>query len=170
MQKEKASFISKILSPEALCPIMAANGKKGAKTVFTNGCFDLLHKGHVTYLEKAKELGDFLLVALNSDESIHKLKGPNRPITPLADRLEVIAALASVDFVTWFEEETPQELIKQLQPQVLVKGGDWAASQIIGSKEVLSRGGAVYSLPYVTGCSTTDMIARARGDEKIFRP
>jgi len=166
MKRSKSSFISKILSPEALCLIVAATNKRGAKTVFTNGCFDLLHKGHVTYLEKAKELGDFLVVALNSDESIHKLKGPSRPLTPLADRLEVIAALGSVDFVTWFEEDTPEELIQQLQPLVLVKGGDWAVSQIAGSKDVLSRGGKVYSLPYVPGCSTTEMIARARGEKQ----
>ena len=164
MSKIKTSFVSKILSPASLAPILAAAGKKGVKTVFTNGCFDLLHKGHVTYLEKAKALGDFLLVALNSDESIRLLKGPERPLTPLADRLEVIAALESVDFVTWFEEETPQGLIKKLQPQILVKGGDWAVSQIIGANDVLAAGGEVYSLPYVPGHSTTEMIARARNN------
>jgi rfaE bifunctional protein nucleotidyltransferase chain/domain len=162
MLKKNPPFTSKIHSPESLRDLLAEPKRKDLKTVFTNGCFDLLHKGHVTYLEKAKELGDFLIVALNSDESIQKLKGPSRPLTALADRLEVIAALASVDFVTWFEEETPQKVIQLLQPQVLVKGGDWVVSQIIGSQDVLSRGGEVHSLPFVPGHSTTDLIARAR--------
>jgi rfaE bifunctional protein nucleotidyltransferase chain/domain len=160
----KTSFISKIVLPGKLRPIMTACENEGTRVVFTNGCFDLLHKGHVTYLEKAKELGDLLVVALNSDESIRQLKGSSRPLIPLADRLEVVAALGSVDFVTWFEEETPVALIKLLQPPILVKGGDWVVDQILGSKEVLSRGGKVYSLPYIQGHSTTELIARARGE------
>lgn len=130
--------------------------------VFTNGCFDLLHKGHVTYLEKARNLGDILVVALDTDESVRKLKGPKRPINTLADRLEVIAALESVDFVTWFEASDPQPLIRKLRPDILVKGGDWKPEDILGSKDVLSWGGKVKSLPYVEGKSTTLMIQRAR--------
>lgn len=128
--------------------------------VFTNGCFDLIHKGHVTYLEDAKRLGEVLVVALNSDESVKRLKGSQRPVNSLADRLEVIAALESVNFVTWFEEDTPLELIRLLAPDILVKGGDWKADQIVGGKEVVSWGGKVRSLKFVEGRSTTRMIER----------
>lgn len=153
------SLLKKIKAPKALKRTLT-QGKR--KVVFTNGCFDLLHKGHVTYLERARRLGDLLIVALNSDESVKRLKGPERPINPLADRLEVIAALESVDFVTWFDEDTPLELIDLLRPKVLVKGGDWTVSQIVGGKEVLSWGGKVRSLSYIEGRSTTLMIEKAR--------
>lgn len=164
MTRSKTSFISKIYSSEHLAQLLTEESHTASRVVFTNGCFDLLHKGHVSYLEKARELGDFLVVALNSDESIRQLKGPSRPISSLSDRMEVIAALESVDYVTWFEEATPLELIKKLKPQILVKGGDWAVSQILGSEDVLARGGQVYSLPYIPGRSTTELIARARQD------
>jgi rfaE bifunctional protein nucleotidyltransferase chain/domain len=159
MTSRKTSFLSKIKSPTSLKRTL---GLKKGKTVFTNGCFDILHKGHVTYLERAKRLGDFLIVALNSDPSIQKIKGPTRPINPLQDRLEVMAALESVDFVTWFEEETPLHLIRLLKPKVLVKGGDWRVDQIVGAPDVIAGGGKVCSLPYIEGRSTTQIIARAR--------
>lgn len=140
--------------------------KKKSLTVFTNGCFDLLHKGHVTYLEKARALGQILIVALNSDDSVRRIKGPERPLNTLADRMEVLAALECVDYVTWFEEDTPLELILKLHPKILVKGGDWKAAQIVGSSEVLSWGGWVKSLPYVEGRSTTRLIEKARKNPK----
>jgi D-glycero-beta-D-manno-heptose 1-phosphate adenylyltransferase len=155
----KVSLLSKIKSPMALKRALATSRKK---TVFTNGCFDLLHKGHVTYLESARKLGTCLIVALNSDESVRGLKGPERPINTLADRMEVMAALASVDYVTWFEESTPLSLIRLLKPKVLVKGGDWKLSQIVGSEDVLGWGGKVHSLAYIEGRSTTEMIRKAR--------
>src|ERR1700757_562009 len=122
MPQRKVSFLSKIKSPRSLKRILSGTRKS---TVFTNGCFDLLHKGHVTYLERARRLGDGLIVALNSDDSVKRLKGADRPLNSLADRLEVIAALESVDYVTWFEPDTPLELIRLIRPDILVKGGDW---------------------------------------------
>lgn len=154
-------LLSKVQTPKKLRALLQK--QKSKKIVFTNGCFDLIHKGHVTYLEKAKQQGDLLVVALNSDASVKRLKGPERPINSLADRLEVMAALESVDFVTWFEEDTPLELIRLLKPKILVKGGDWKVSQIVGGEEVLGWGGKVKSLPYVEGKSTTQMIKRAQG-------
>jgi rfaE bifunctional protein nucleotidyltransferase chain/domain len=148
---------SKIKSPAALARI-----SKTKKLVFTNGCFDLLHPGHVAYLQQARKLGAGLIVALNSDDSVRKLKGPERPLNSLADRMEVIAALESVDYVTWFEEDTPLALIRKLRPKVLVKGGDWKAHQMVGAPDVLADGGKVKSLPYVEGKSTTKLIAKAK--------
>jgi rfaE bifunctional protein nucleotidyltransferase chain/domain len=153
---------SKIKAGPALVRLLALARKKKKKVVFTNGCFDLLHKGHVTYLERAQKLGDILVVALNSDESVRRIKGPERPINPLADRLDVLAALESVDYVTWFEQDTPLELIRKLKPQILVKGGDWRAEQIVGGADVVAAGGKVKSLPFVEGRSTTRLIAKAR--------
>ena len=135
---KRRSLLSKIKSPDALKRVLA---KTKRRTVFTNGCFDLLHKGHVTYLEKARAQGDLLIVALNSDASVQRLKGPERPINELADRLEVLAALEAVDYVTWFEEDIPLNLILKLRPKVLVKGGDWKVSDIVGGPEVLGWGG-----------------------------
>lgn len=157
-----APFKGKILSPAALSRRLAARAR-GERIVFTNGCFDLLHKGHVRYLERARALGSKLVVALNTDESVRRLdKGPERPVNTLADRLEVVAALASVDFVTWFNDDTPLELITTLAPDVLVKGGDWKTADIVGAPEVLARGGKVRSLKFVDGYSTTRMLERAR--------
>ena len=164
MKKKKEKFQSlksKIKSPRSLKQVIQKLKKargRSFKIVFTNGCFDLLHKGHVHYLEQAKRLGQILVVALNSDQSVRKLKGPTRPLNTLADRLEVIAALASVDYATWFDSDTPLEVIQLLQPDILVKGGDWKVEQIVGSKEVLSRGGKVFSLKYIEGRSTTSII------------
>lgn len=128
--------------------------------VFTNGCFDLLHPGHVRYLQQAKALGDALIVGLNSDRSVRELKGSNRPILNEAERAEVISALGCVDYVTVFDDPTPREIIATLLPDILVKGGDWGVDQIIGRREVESAGGRVLSLPFVEGSSTTDVIQR----------
>lgn len=134
--------------------------KAGKKVVFTNGCFDLLHPGHVRYLQQARALGDALIVALNSDRSVRELKGGKRPILTEEERAEVMAALACVDFVTVFDEPTPREIISALLPDVLVKGGDWGMDSIVGREEVEAAGGQVLSLPFVDGCSTTDVIQR----------
>ncbi|MGH7125478.1 MAG: D-glycero-beta-D-manno-heptose 1-phosphate adenylyltransferase [Stellaceae bacterium] len=131
--------------------------------VFTNGVFDVLHRGHVTYLARARALGAALLVALNSDASVRRLgKGPDRPVNPLEDRLAVLAALESVDAVTWFDEDTPIALIEACRPQVLVKGGDWPTDRIVGAREVLARGGRVESIPFEHQRSTSALLERIR--------
>lgn len=145
------------ITPQSLSSALTECKTMGQSIVFTNGCFDLLHVGHVAYLEEAKKLGDRLVVALNSDESVKKLKGTNRPIVNQHDRMKVIAALASVDFVTVFEDDTPYELIKMIMPDVLVKGGDWSVEQIVGSDLVLANGGEVKSLKFIEGSSTTNI-------------
>ncbi len=154
---------SKIKSPSALARTLAQLKKKNrkAKVVFTNGCFDILHAGHVTYLEQAKKQGTHLVVALNDDASVKRLKGPTRPLNRLADRATVMAALGAVDFVTWFGDDTPLEVILSLRPDCLVKGGDWRPEQIVGSKEVLGWGGKVRSLKFLEGRSTTSIIEKA---------
>lgn len=161
-----SSFIKKITPPQRLQKIIQTFHKKKRrkkiKIVFTNGCFDLLHPGHVVYLEQAKKQGDYLIVALNSDASVKRIKGPSRPINSLADRLEVIAALESVNYVTWFEEDTPLALILTLKPDVLVKGGDWKPDEIVGGPEVIRWGGKVKSLKFIPGKSTTALIAAAQ--------
>lgn len=134
--------------------------KSGHKIVFTNGCFDLLHVGHVRYLKQAKALGSQLIVGLNSDASVKMLKGPQRPLQTENDRAEILASLASVDFVVIFNEETPLELIKQIKPDILTKGGDWKVDQIVGSDFVLKNGGQVLSLQFVEGRSTTKIIEK----------
>lgn len=129
--------------------------------VFTNGCFDILHRGHVTYLDQARSLGAALVVGVNTDASVRRLsKGPERPINPLEDRLEVLAALESVDFVTAFDEDTPLQLITALQPDVLVKGGDWPVTAIVGADLVLARDGQVHSIPFEHERSTTALVRR----------
>ena len=132
--------------------------------VFTNGVFDLLHRGHVTYLARARALGAALLVALNGDDSARRLgKGPDRPINALEDRMAVVAALASVDAVTWFDDDTPAALISACRPEVLAKGGDWPLERIVGASEVLARGGRVVSIPFEHQRSTTRLLERIRG-------
>ncbi len=137
-----------------ICEELRAEGKT---IVFTNGCFDILHKGHVRYLEQARKLGDVLIIGLNADNSVSALK-PGRPVNPEADRAEVLAALAAVDFISIFREETPYALIRALRPDVLVKGGDWKEKDIVGSDLVRET----HSLPFVKGVSTTGIIARIR--------
>lgn len=132
----------------------------GEKLVFTNGCFDLLHPGHVRYLTEARALGDKLVVAVNADETVSKLKGKGRPLVPLEERMEVLAALEVVDFVVSFTEETPARIIGELVPDILVKGGDWPLSRIVGRDKVESAGGRVLSLPYARGYSTSSLIDR----------
>lgn len=136
---------------------------KGKKIVFTNGCFDILHLGHVEYLNEAKAQGDLLIVAINSDESVRKLKGPDRPINNEEDRGSMLLNLKSVDCVQIFTEETPLEIIKLIKPDVLVKGGDWKPDQIVGSEFVLSRGGEVKSLMFKDGYSTSNLIKAVQG-------
>lgn len=135
--------------------------ERGAsRIVFTNGCFDLLHAGHVHYLQEARSLGDKLVVALNTDASVQKLKGPTRPVQHELDRAEIMAALGCVDYVTLFGDETPLKLIELLGPDVLVKGGDWAPEKIVGSSFVLGRGGEVKSLAFQPGRSTSSIIEK----------
>jgi D-glycero-beta-D-manno-heptose 1-phosphate adenylyltransferase len=141
---------------EKLEQFLAANRHK--KIVFTNGCFDILHKGHVTYLLEAAKLGDILVVGLNSDASVKRLKGPERPINNEVDRQFVLSQIRPVDFVEIFSEDTPLNLITHIRPDILVKGGDWKIEQIVGGKEVLERGGKVLSLNFVNGYSTTSII------------
>ena len=132
------------------------------KIVFTNGCFDLLHIGHVRYLQQARALGDLLVVGLNTDASTRRLKGPTRPIQNEKDRAEILAALACVDFTVLFDEDTPENLIREVRPRVLVKGGDWKPSQIVGSEFVQSIGGEVRSLQFIDGRSTTSLIEKSQ--------
>ena len=131
--------------------------------VFTNGCFDILHRGHVTYLAQARALGASLVVGVNSDASVRRLeKGDDRPINRLADRMAVLAALASVSLVTWFDDETPIDLIRLCKPDILVKGGDWKAADIVGAPEVMGWGGAVHSIPFLHQRSTTALVDKIR--------
>lgn len=156
------SAVSKISDPKRLAATLARI-RSGKRVVFTNGCFDLLHPGHVSTLERARALGDLLIVALNADASVSRLKGPTRPINRLDDRLTVMAALECVDYVSWFEEDTPLELILQLKPDVIAKGGDWAESQIVGAAEAKAWGGSVQSLPFIDGKSTTRIVDKMKG-------
>ena len=135
-----------------------ARKKLKGKLVFTNGFFDLLHVGHIRYLQEARKLGDYLIIGLNSDKSVKKIKGSFRPIIPETERAEVLAALESVSFVVLFDEDTPYELISAIQPDVLVKGGDWKGNDIVGKDIVEAYGGKVLSLSYIQGRSTTDII------------
>lgn len=153
--------MGRILSDSELVKALEPlRGKK--KIVFTNGCFDLLHVGHVRYLAQARSRGDVLVLGLNSDSSVKKLKGPSRPVQNENDRAEILSHLSSVDFVCIFDEETPLALIKKTKPDLLVKGGDWKPDQIVGSDVVLSYGGKVESLTYVEGKSTTSLIQKSK--------
>lgn len=143
---------------------LAARRAEGARVVFTNGCFDLLHPGHVRYLEAARALGDVLVVGLNDDASVRRLKGPGRPILHADERAEVLAALGAVDHVIVFAEDTPLRLIDALEPDVLVKGADWAPDDIVGRDAVLGRGGRVERIDLVPGASTTELVRRIRRD------
>ncbi len=150
----------KVLSRDAL---VARFGRpREVRVVFTNGCFDLLHPGHVAYLEEARALGDALVVGLNTDASVRRLKGAGRPLVPEEARARVLAGLAAVDAVTLFDEDTPRELIGALLPDVLVKGGDYALDQVAGKEEVEGAGGQVRILPFREGYSTTELVRRIR--------
>ncbi len=159
----KRSTRSKIKAWPDLVPIRARLRRQGQSVVFTNGCFDLLHGGHVFLFRWAKARGDVLIVALNSDASVRRLaKGPGRPIFPLAERMEIAAAFEAVDYVTWFGESTPRRIIAALLPDVLVKGGDWGEGEIVGRKEVEAAGGRVLRVPYLEGHSSTNIIQTIR--------
>ncbi|MDH5537088.1 MAG: D-glycero-beta-D-manno-heptose 1-phosphate adenylyltransferase [Betaproteobacteria bacterium] len=161
--KSTVSFESKFCPPRELTARLKALPRP---LVFTNGVFDILHRGHVTYLAQARALGAGLLVALNSDTSARRLgKGNDRPLNPLEDRAAVIAALAAVDLVTWFDEDTPIALILAVRPDVLVKGGDWKRESIVGAREVLAWGGAVHSIPFAHRRSTTALLLKVRGSK-----
>ena len=140
--------------------------RAGDRVVFTNGCFDLLHVGHVRYLAEARKLGDLLVVGLNSDSSVRQLKGASRPFTSENDRKELLLALRAVDYVLIFDEDTPQQLISKVLPDVLVKGGDWAVKDIVGSDIVKARGGEVHSLPFSAGYSTTAIVDKIAAQVK----
>ena len=147
----------KIQTQEAIIATLAQWRAAGQRIVFTNGCFDLLHYGHLHYLAQARDLADRLVVGLNSAASVRRLKGPHRPINDELTRTHLLAALQMVDALVVFEEDTPLELIRIVQPDILVKGGDWKPEQIVGSDLVLARGGQVLSLPFVAGYSTTNI-------------
>ena len=154
---------SKVKQRQELTTLLQSCREAGKRIVFTNGCFDLMHVGHTRYLQAAKDLGDVLVVAVNSDESVKSLdKGPDRPIVPEAQRAEVVAALGVVDYVILFNEADPQDLIAALRPDILVKGGDWAAKRIAGREIVEARGGIVRTIPLVPGMSTTSLLKRIR--------
>lgn len=155
-----SSSASKIHDVTTLLPLLEAHRRSGEIIVFTNGCFDLLHAGHVEVLEQARSLGGVLVVALNTDRSVSAIKGPLRPIVPQDNRARVMAALSCVTYVTFFDTETPEDLIRKIVPDVLVKGGDWTPDKIVGSHLVLERGGMVRSIPLVPDSSTTGLIDR----------
>jgi len=155
-------MIEKILSPEQMLRERERLRADGKRLVFTNGVFDLLHVGHVRYLEQSRALGDALLVAINSDRTVRELKGPDRPVFDQAERAEILAALRCVDYVTVFDNISPRSLITGLLPDVLVKGGDYQLDQIHGREEVEAAGGNVISLPFVEGASTSQIIERMK--------
>lgn len=162
MNYSKPSFEDKIVEPHVITENLLKI-KKHTPLIFTNGCFDILHRGHVTYLAQARALGASLIVALNTDESVKRLgKDKIRPINNLLDRMAVIASLEAVSYVTYFNEDTPLNLILQIRPDILAKGGDWPIENIIGSSEVLAYGGKVYSIPFMFNTSTTKLINKIR--------
>jgi rfaE bifunctional protein nucleotidyltransferase chain/domain len=161
MSHPRVDFESKLCDPADLPQRIATLPRP---LVFTNGVFDILHRGHVTYLAQARSLGASMVVALNTDESVRRLgKGDDRPVNTLADRAAVLAALASVDMVTWFADDTPLALILACRPDVLVKGGDWKPETIVGGREVAGWGGRVHSIPFEHQRSTTTLLSRIRG-------
>jgi rfaE bifunctional protein nucleotidyltransferase chain/domain len=153
--------LAKVVRLEQSIERVAAMKQAGKRVVFTNGCFDLLHPGHIRYLAEARRLGDALVVAINSDRSVRALKGPSRPILPESERAELMAALRCVDLVTIFDDLTPRDLLARMLPQVLVKGADWGPTNIVGREEVEAAGGVVVPIPVVPGFSTSEIIRRA---------
>lgn len=152
--------MEKIQDIQSLVPIRLSLKNHQKKTVFTNGCFDILHRGHIHLFHEAKKLGDILIVAVNDDSSIRKIKGSTRPIFPLEERMEVLDAIADIDFLVSFSEETPRKIITSLLPDVLVKGGDWKPQEVVGKKEVEQAGGEVITIPYLPHHSSSDIIGR----------
>jgi D-beta-D-heptose 7-phosphate kinase/D-beta-D-heptose 1-phosphate adenosyltransferase len=151
---------SKLYPAPLLAALLTDLRREGKCIVFTNGCFDLLHPGHIYTLTQAKLFGDVLIVGINSDASVKRLKGPQRPILKETERATLLAALEAVDYVTNFDEDTPRELLRVLQPDVLVKGGDWSPDAVVGKELVEARGGRVVTIPYLPGFSTTGIIER----------
>ena len=162
MSRILRSARDKLVSQARAVTLAQAARRRGERVVFTNGCFDLLHVGHVRNLEQAKRLGDRLIVAVNGDASVRRLKGPGRPLVPARQRMEVIAGLECVDWVMQFRADTPLASIRALRPDVLAKGGDWPLDRIVGREEVESWGGHVVRLREVPGVRTSDLIRRAR--------
>ena len=153
----------KIKARKELLRIIKDLKAKGKRIVFTNGCFDLLHIGHIRYLEEARALGDFLVVGVNSDSSVRKLKGPQRPVLPEEERAEILSGLGCVDYITLFDEIDPLKLITSLHPHILVKGGDWTKEQIVGREVVERSGGEMVIIPFVKGASTSNLIKTILG-------
>jgi D-beta-D-heptose 7-phosphate kinase/D-beta-D-heptose 1-phosphate adenosyltransferase len=154
--------MGKVVDQKELLAIRKRIREEGKKVVFTNGCFDILHRGHVEYLEKAKAKGDVLIVGINSDESVGRLKGPGRPVVTAEDRAHVLAALAAVDYVTIFQEDTPYELIRALVPDALVKGADWSLDKVVGRDIVEAAGGSVQTIEYLPNRSTSGLLERIK--------
>ena len=152
--------MGKVVSRTELVKIRQELRRSGKRVVFTNGCFDILHRGHIDYLAKAKALGDVLIVGVNADDTVRLLKGPGRPIVPEEDRAVILAALAVVDYVSVFPEETPSELIRALVPDILVKGADWPADEIVGREVVEAAGGSVQTIEYLPDRSTSGIIQK----------
>ena len=162
MSRPRTSAAAKVQPLAELLPTLARERRRGRTVVFTNGCYDLLHVGHLRFLVSAAGLGDLLVVALNGDESVRRLKGPGRPFVPFAERAALLAGLEVVDWVVGFDEDTPATIIEAILPEVLVKGGDWGVDRIVGRETVERRGGRVLSLPLVPGRSTTSLVERIR--------
>ena len=154
--------MGRVVSQNELILHVAEHKRNGERVVFTNGCFDLLHPGHIRGFEQARSLGDVLIVAINSDSSVKFLKGAHRPIIPQDERAEILAALAAVDYVVIFDAITPREIVARVLPDVLVKGGDWGENEIVGREEVEAAGGRVVSIPLEPGFSTTAIIEKIR--------
>ncbi len=152
------NIIDKLITPEEARELFSPEFREDNSIVFTNGCFDVLHRGHVYYLSKAREMGNVLVVGLNSDASVSRLKGEGRPVNNQNARAEVLGALGMVDYIIIFEEDTPLELIKRIEPNLLVKGGDYKVEEIVGYPEVISRGGQVLTIPIMEGYSTTSIL------------
>ncbi|MFQ5456701.1 MAG: D-glycero-beta-D-manno-heptose 1-phosphate adenylyltransferase [Nitrospirota bacterium] len=151
---------NKLKGIEELKEIVKTLKNNGEKIVFTNGCFDLIHRGHIFYLQEAKKYGDRLIVAINSDKSINRIKGDKRPITPEKERALTVASLQAVDYVTIFDKTDPLEIITELEPDILIKGGDWKIEEVIGREIIEKRGGKVFTIPPIKGVSTTEIIKR----------
>lgn len=159
--------MGKVVSQDELILHIAARKRNGERVVFTNGCFDLLHPGHIRCLEQARALGDVLVVAINSDAGVRRLKGDPRPLVPQEERAEILAALTAVDYVVIFDVPTPREMIFRLRPDTLVKGGDWGPNEIVGREEVEEAGGRVVSVPLEPGYSTTGILEKIRDSGRL---